>query len=1237
MRSADLKLLFILLFLTAATRPASAVTAEMVMQVTSAASGDWYGYSVAGDFDFNGDGYADLAVAAPFNDTGGILAGRVYIYLRGPGSDEVADVTITGPGVDDNLGWSLARAGDVNNDGFDDLIVGALDCCGNLGFAQIHLGAATPNGVADLTMTGAANDDLFGYSVAGAGDVNGDGFDDWIVGAPQNDTGGSNAGRAYVYFGGAALNNAADVIVTGAAASDQFGGGVSGAGDVNGDGFDDFLAGAFAHDSGGSSAGRVYLYLGGSSVDNVADLVHDGFEASNYGRPVAHAGDMNGDGFADFAVSAFVDPTGGASAGRVHVFFGGAIPNAVPDLTFVGGTADSLGFSLAGGGDVDGDGYDDLIVGVPGGGSGGEVQVFLGGPVTDAKADLVISGEAAYDRFGTSVSFCGDANGDGHPDLLVGAIYAGSGGEAYVYALSGYGLVTPNGGEQWVSGRPATIRWSGRELTDVAVSPDAGATWITLAEDVGGSVENTIALIAPSPATDQALVRIRMAGQALSPSTSDVSDATFRIVDPHTAPAAALSLQATLLGATTGDLFGGSVAAAGDVNGDGFGDFIVGANGNDAGGASAGRAYVYFGGPSFDGVADVIFTGATSSDNLGGTVCGAGDVNGDGYDDVLVSATGNDAAFSNAGAVYVYFGGPAMDNVADWTLSGAAASDGFGSDAAGAGDVNGDGYDDVVVGATGNDTGGTSAGAAYVFYGGPAPDAVADLTLYGGASADVLGTSVDGAGDVNGDGYADVVVGSIGSDAGGSNAGRVYVHFGGPSLDTLADLVLTGESGGDNFGMEVAGVGDFDGDGFDDILVGAHLNDASGTSSGSAYLYLGGPVADDTPDLVLRGLVASENFGFSVGAAGDVNGDGFSDLTVGAYNNDQAFSDAGRAVLVLGGPGADASPDGTFRGGAASWFLGYSVSGAGDVNGDGFDDLIFGARQSAAAGTGMATVYDGHRFFITSPSGGDTWNVGATETISWLGGEPADVWLSVDGGNSYTLLEESAGGSEENTLPLLVPHQPTRFARIRLTPGDPSVSGSAASDSLFTIEASIALLNLKAEPIPGGGVLLTWQTNPGPDDLAGYRIERAAGGEDWSVLVPLTRDTSHSDPEGRHGSRYRLSGVNGLGQELVLGETGLSPVSALAAWPLPYRGGEMSISFLTAGGLGGSSAPAELSLYDVNGRRLRSVASGVFEPGSWTARWDGRDDSGHAVASGIYFLRIESGGVDTRIKVAVVR
>jgi flagellar hook assembly protein FlgD len=81
----------------------------------------------------------------------------------------------------------------------------------------------------------------------------------------------------------------------------------------------------------------------------------------------------------------------------------------------------------------------------------------------------------------------------------------------------------------------------------------------------------------------------------------------------------------------------------------------------------------------------------------------------------------------------------------------------------------------------------------------------------------------------------------------------------------------------------------------------------------------------------------------------------------------------------------------------------------------------------------------------------------------------------------------------------------------------------------------------------------------------------------------------------------------------------------------------MSISFLTAGGLGGSSAPAELSLYDVNGRRLRSVASGVFEPGSWTARWDGRDDSGHAVASGIYFLRIESGGVDTRIKVAVVR
>ena len=91
------------------------------------------------------------------------------------------------------------------------------------------------------------------------------------------------------------------------------------------------------------------------------------------------------------------------------------------------------------------------------------------------------------------------------------------------------------------------------------------------------------------------------------------------------------------------------------------------------------------------------------------------------------------------------------------------------------------------------------------------------------------------------------------------------------------------------------------------------------------------------------------------------------------------------------------------------------------------------------------------------------WNVGATEVVSWLGAEPADIWLSVDGGNAHSLLRENVGGSASNAIPLVVPHQPTYFAQFKVVPHDASVTGIAVSDSLFTIEASIALLK------PAGG------------------------------------------------------------------------------------------------------------------------------------------------------------------------
>jgi hypothetical protein len=413
------------------------------------------------------------------------------------------------------------------------------------------------------------------------------------------------------------------------------------------------------------------------------------------------------------------------------------------------------------------------------------------------------------------------------------------------------------------------------------------------------------------------------------------------------AEAAAARGALVLSGGVPGESFGCSVGAAGDVNGDGHGDVIAGAYQSGRVGQAVGRAYIFLGSRRPVNRADVALNGEAAGDAFGVCVASAGDMNRDGFADVIVGAYQNDAHGANAGRAYVFFGGAKPDDRPDLVLSGEAAGDAFGYAVASAGDVNGDGFADVVVGAYENSGREAGAGRAYVFFGGARPDAAPDLVLSGEAGGDRFGISVAGAGDVNGDGFADLVVGAYQNDAGGLDAGSAYVYFGAAKPDDRPDLTLNGASAGDSFGFSVSGAGDLNHDGFGDVIVGAYHNDAGGKDAGRAYVYHGAAVPTPGPALVLTGEAAGDAFGYAVAGAGDVNGDGAADVAVGAYGNDAGGSAAGKAYVYFGGA-ADAAADFTQAGEATLDNLGFAVSGAGDVDGDGFADLVVGAPYSDA-------------------------------------------------------------------------------------------------------------------------------------------------------------------------------------------------------------------------------------------------------------------------------------------------
>lgn len=436
------------------------------------------------------------------------------------------------------------------------------------------------------------------------------------------------------------------------------------------------------------------------------------------------------------------------------------------------------------------------------------------------------------------------------------------------------------------------------------------------------------------------------------------------------------SSTASITGDVPNQSAGMAVAVAGDVNGDGFADVLVGLPGSEDAVDYVGGAWLFLGGRDdwhFDmgfGRADVIFEGESGLAWTGYSVAGSGDINCDGYNDLVIGSPRSD---DDVGKVYAIWGRPEWPRMmglggADAIFTGDPGSlAGWSLDAAG--DVNADGCDDLIIGAPNGITG---VGKAYLVLGNHQlagkPLSSADAIYTARQAGDLAGFSVAGAGDVNGDGRADLLIGAPYRNV---QTGEAYLILGkkGPYPSTVslanASRIYYGLTTGTFLGWAVSGAGDVNGDGFADILVSFGDN-ALGNQGGGAYLVLGRTtprascMLDTCCDEGYRGAPGS-NAGGRLSDVGDVNGDGYADFLIGACGYEEGDS-TGQASLVLGHPNPDGvldlvpDADATYKGMQPGEQGCITQAGRGDINGDGLSDLVIGSPGWGAQGVGKAYV-----------------------------------------------------------------------------------------------------------------------------------------------------------------------------------------------------------------------------------------------------------------------------------------
>ncbi|MCI0587518.1 MAG: integrin alpha [Planctomycetes bacterium] len=791
-------------------------------------SADFLGASLAGIGDTDGDGAPDLLVAAPNATRNGLLKAGWAALLSGASGAILWSAS--GTEAQESLGETIGAVGAVDADGSPDFAVGgpraSVGAMLLAGRVRIHSGAT---GALLQEFTGIGTGDWFGLSVARMGDLDGDGFDDVVVGTVDPYP-AAPYGRAEVFSG---ATGALLLTVSSTVAGENFGAAVAGVGDVTGDGLPDLAVGAPGAASGGvAQAGEARVFSGSTAVLLLA-FAGSGV-GDELGVALASAGDLDADGVPDLlagareAGSAFpvTAPAGPGYVRAISLGTGSVL------YTVAGtGVAGKFGSSLSAVGDVDGDGASEFVAGAPqyllgpgccGATGPGYVRVHSGATGLLLAA---IQGTTIGDRFGSSVAGAGDLDGDGLPEVAVGAPRAGSG------PLPGGGRVSVFSASSPI---PLVVEGRGSEASL--------GTSISSVPDTNG--DGYADVVVGSPLVDRVRVLSGLDGSVLL----------------------------AIPGPQTGARFGSSVAGLGDLDGDGAGDFVVGAPlpGGPVPWGSIARVYSGSTGALVFTVADPGFY-----DFLGTSVAAAGDLDLDGVPDFAVGAPETPDPSWNwsygppaPGYVNAYSGATGALLL---TVNGAGNGEGFGSAVAGAGDVDGDGIDDLLVSTRWS----------------PAGWGFGRVALHSGANGALLysvsatnpgyffGRSLARAGDLDGDAAPDFVVGAPRYTTVATTPGTASVHSGATGA-VLYTLSPTGPV--DQFGVGVAGGVDLDGDDIPDILVGSPSNYPQNLP-GEVSVFSG---ATGAPLSGIESATPRDQFGTSIAVALDPLGDGVPDVFVGA-------------------------------------------------------------------------------------------------------------------------------------------------------------------------------------------------------------------------------------------------------------------------------------------------------------------------------------------------------------------